>query len=379
MKKLKILALEPYYGGSHKAFLNTWISGSRHDWTLLTLPPTKWKWRMMHSAVTFAEEVKSFSQSTNQIPWDLIFCTDMLDLAKFKGLLPANFANIPTIAYFHENQMTYPTEYPKERDRHFAFSNITTALAADTVWFNSAFHMNEFLEAVAKFAKKGPDNKPTFMSSQIKKKSEVVPQGIKEFTQRQGSRISGPVRILWAHRWEFDKAPETFFKALKILKKKRNCEFRISVLGGRPGHTDQLFKNAEKEFAEIIDHWGFVESYDQYCQILQKVDIAVSTSNHEFFGISIAEAVSAGAFPVVPKRLAYPEILAKGKSDKGKLSFFYEGAHKQLAAHLQTVMNIIREQGTPWQGDRDRGLKKIEPFHWASLIPILDSKLNQIM
>ena len=37
-KHLKILALEPYYGGSHKAFLDGWIARSVHDWTLLSQP-----------------------------------------------------------------------------------------------------------------------------------------------------------------------------------------------------------------------------------------------------------------------------------------------------------------------------------------------------
>ena len=375
MKKLKILALEPYYGGSHKAFLDAWIAGSCHEWRVLTLPPTKWKWRMMHSAVTFAEELnKSQNHQITKSP-DLIFCSDMLDLAKFKGLISAQSATIPVIAYFHENQLTYPTEYPKERDLHFALSNITTALAADHVWFNSEFHMNEFLEATAKFAKKASDFKPLYITEQIKAKSSVVPQGVKKFPKRKSPRKPGPVRILWAHRWEFDKDPETFFKAVRILKKRRDCDFRISVLGGHAGHADKLFSVAEKEFSDLIDHWGYVDSYDEYCRILHNIDIAVSTSKHEFFGIGIAEAVSAGAFPIVPDRLAYPEILARDSLDKGKKSFFYEGSHKKLAEHLHSIISLIAAEDSPWQGDYDRGVRKVEQFHWNKLI----SKLDEMM
>ena len=32
------------------------------------------------------------------------------------------------------------------------------------------------------------------------------------------------------------------------------------------------------------------------------------TSNQDFFGISIVEAVSYGAHPILPKRLSYPEL-----------------------------------------------------------------------
>lgn len=374
--------MEPYYGGSHKAFLDNWISGSRHDWHLLTLPPTKWKWRMMHSAITFAEEIINHNGGTffnSNLP-DIVFCTDMLDLAKFKGLIPQQLAIKPTVAYFHENQLTYPTAYPKERDRHFALSNITTALAADQVWFNSAFHRDEFLNAVAEFAKKAPDNKPGFMAEKIKDKIQVVPQGIKKFPARSKKRKEGPVRILWSHRWEFDKDPETFFKAIRILKKRRDCEFRINILGGHIGHMgNKLFKNAEKEFAGLIDNFGYVENQQEYHKLLQNVDIAVSTAKHDFFGIGIAEAVSAGAFPVLPWRLAYPEILPEGNDDQGKLSFFYEGGHKQLAQYLMSIIQIIQDKGSPWQGDELRGIRKISDFFWESLIPKLDKKLEGVV
>ena len=35
---MKVLALEPYYGGSHKAFLDGWQKHSRHEFTVLGLP-----------------------------------------------------------------------------------------------------------------------------------------------------------------------------------------------------------------------------------------------------------------------------------------------------------------------------------------------------
>ena len=54
---MKILALEPYHGGSHKAFISGWSSNSRHEWTVLGLPAYKWKWRMRHAAITFADQV----------------------------------------------------------------------------------------------------------------------------------------------------------------------------------------------------------------------------------------------------------------------------------------------------------------------------------
>ena len=63
---MRILALEPYYGGSHRAFLDGWVQRSRHEWTLHTLPPNKWKWRMRHAAVTLAWDIESEVQGGAQ-------------------------------------------------------------------------------------------------------------------------------------------------------------------------------------------------------------------------------------------------------------------------------------------------------------------------
>ena len=141
--------MEPYYGGSHKAFIDGLSKASRHSWTVLTLPAHKWKWRMRHSAITFAAQAAHLPQEARDC--DLLFCSDMLNLAEFAGLAPAEIARLPKVIYFHENQLTYPVRFENERDCHFAMTNLTSALAADAVWFNSQFHADSFLAALPKF------------------------------------------------------------------------------------------------------------------------------------------------------------------------------------------------------------------------------------
>ena len=85
---MNVLAIEPYYGGSHQAFLDGWSARSRHEWTVLTLPAHKWKWRMRHGAVTFAEEAARRAEAGER--WDAIFCSDMLDLATYYATLSAD-------------------------------------------------------------------------------------------------------------------------------------------------------------------------------------------------------------------------------------------------------------------------------------------------
>lgn len=237
---MKILALEPYHGGSHKGFIDGLSRASGHAWTLLILPAHKWKWRMRHSAITFASEAAKLLNAGER--WELLFCSDMLNLAEFAALVPPELATLPKVIYFHENQLTYPVRLEDERDYQFAMTNLTAALAADAVWFNSQFHMNSFLVALSRFLKSMPDHQPLAAIETIRTKSSVHPPGIGEFPARP-ARKPGPIRILWAARWEHDKNPEDFFEAIGILKA-QNVPFRLSVIGQSFRDQPEVFKLA---------------------------------------------------------------------------------------------------------------------------------------
>ena len=187
---MNILALESYYGGSHKALLDGLSGRSRHRWTVLTLPAHKWKWRMRHSAITFAEQVRELVEKGQT--WDLLFCSDMLNLAEFVGLAPAEVACLPKITYFHENQVTYPVRFSDERDYQYAMTNLTSALCADTVWFNSDFHRDSFLDAMTAFLKSMPDHQPLAEVDNIRAKSAIYPPGI-EPVAGHVARTPGPI------------------------------------------------------------------------------------------------------------------------------------------------------------------------------------------
>ncbi|MFQ5491225.1 MAG: DUF3524 domain-containing protein [Phycisphaerae bacterium] len=287
---MNIVALEPYYGGSHRAFLDGWVSRSRHDWTVLTLPAYKWKWRMRHGAITLADRVGDLIEAGQQ--FDVLFCSDMLNLAEFLGLSCQAVRALPAIVYFHENQLTYPVRHESERDFHYAFTNITTALAADAVWFNSGFHRDEFLGALPGFLKRMPDYQPLEVIDRIAAKAGVQHPGIESFEPRRPRR-PGSMRILWAARWEHDKNPEAFFGAVRRLKAK-GVGFRISVIGESFRDCPPVFEWARAFFGEHIDHWGYQASRAEYVAVLGDADVVVSTAEHEFFGLAVAEAVAAG-------------------------------------------------------------------------------------
>ncbi len=370
---MRILALEPYFGGSHQAFLDGWSTHSRHAWTVLGLPAFKWKWRMRHSAYTLTEQVRGRMAAGEW--WEVLFCSDMLDLAAFYGLAPAELRRIPSVAYFHENQLTYPVQFESERDYHFGYTNMTTALAATRVWFNSAFNRDSFLEALPAFLKRMPDHQPTEAIERIRAKSGIQPQGVREMPQR-GKRNDGPPRILWAARWEHDKNPRLFFDALKQLKQ-QGTDFRISVIGQQFRDVPDVFAWAKDYFRRHIDRWGYQQTRGQYEAALREADVVVSTADHEFFGISVVEAIAAGALPVLPRRLAYPEIL-NGIAPADEELFFYNGEARVLADRLSLLARRLTA-GNLWQGDPRRGVRAVQKFTWPELAPRLDEALDQLV
>ncbi len=367
---MKVLALEPYYGGSHKAFLDGWTDHSRHDWTLLSLPDHMWKWRMRHAAITFAEDLGQRVEDGETR--DAVFCSDMLNLAEFRGLVPAAVRDLPAVSYFHENQLTYPVIEAKEYDYHFAFSNMTSALAAKQAWFNSAYHRDAFLEALEDFLKRMPDYQPLASVERIRERSRVMPPGIDPFPQHR-EREAGPMHVVWAARWEHDKAPGVFFEAIDCLEA-AGTDYRLSVIGGSGGRDPlPVFEEAREKLKHRIENWGYVESREEYREILGRVDVAVSTTEHEFFGIGIVEAVAAGAYPLVPERLAYPEVIG----GEGNEEFLYRHGAAGLVQRLLEVAETCKSGG-PWAGREDRGREMNERYAWSVLAPGYDDALEAL-
>jgi glycosyltransferase involved in cell wall biosynthesis len=369
---MRILALEPYYGGSHKAFLDGWSAAGKHEWTVLSLPAYKWKWRMRHAAVTFAEQTRRMlSQGAR---WDLLLGSDMLNLAEFLGLAPREIRDLPSLLYFHENQLTYPVRMENERDYQFAMTNMTSALAASAVWFNSAFHRDSFLQALEAFLTRMPDYQPFDAVARIQAKAEVFPPGVGVFAPR-GPRTPGPMRILWAARWEHDKNPEEFFKAAQQLKDRR-VSFRISVIGEQFREVPEIFAQARQHLAGHIDRWGYQQDRAEYEAALLEADVFVSTAAHEFFGLSAVEATLAGAYPLVPNRLAYPEVFGR-QNDGTAQEFFYEGGAKSLAARLADLADRLASNDSLFRATEPIRVK-LRRFAWPNLAPVLDDAAERI-
>jgi hypothetical protein len=241
---------------------------------------------------------------------DVLLASGMLSLAELAGALP-QLAALPKVVYFHESQLSYPVPKGETPDVHFGFTNLSTALAADGIVFNSRFHQEEFLGGIERFLKPMPDHRPRGLAAALRPKCSVVHPGIDcaELDRRRfdPDRSARPVTILWNHRWEFDKQPEVFFAALHALAAE-GFDFRVHLVGENFQVRPKVFLETKERLGGRIATFGHLPRREDYVHVLWDSDIVVSTAVQEFFGIAVMEAAYCRARPLLPRRLVYPEL-----------------------------------------------------------------------
>ena len=322
---------------------------------------------MRGGAVALAERAARLEDE-----FDVLFASDMVSLAELAALLPASLRALPRALYFHENQLTYPARFESERDYQFGFTNITSALAAEHVVFNSDFHRREFLGALPAFLRRMPDCEPPpgEIARRIEAKSVVVHPGIdvEDIPAPDRAGRDGPLAILWNHRWEFDKQPEAFFAALEKLAV-RGADFRVLVCGESFREVPEVFARARAALGARAEHFGFVASRAAYLVLLARADIVVSTAAHEFFGIAVLEACAAGCMPLLPARLSYPELVPEALHAR----CVYEKDSDLVArlAELAADPAAARGESRQWREIAER-------FAWPGQAAKMDALLEEV-
>uniref|UniRef100_A0A1I8FBB5 tRNA-queuosine alpha-mannosyltransferase n=1 Tax=Macrostomum lignano TaxID=282301 RepID=A0A1I8FBB5_9PLAT len=352
-----VLIIEPFYGGSHRQLID-YLTGEILPpgcWHLVAMTAKKWHWRARCSALHVAQQVAEAAKGH-------LFCSSVLSLAELVGLCPC-LAATKKLVYFHENQLVYPVRKMRgERDFQYGYNQILTALAADLVLFNSRHNMDTFLHGIDSFLNAMPDYRTRGLGTGIAAKSQILYLPIVPLasladgqlepkrcsatlcdldTQKQRSiqqqqqpqdwrlysshhrtlssilipsvpsnQLDNRLLILWPHRWEHDKNPDSFFTAIFALADSGETNFALCILGQSfAGPPPPAFEAAKKRLpSDQIAHWGYLENRQAYLACLSACHVVVSTAEHEFFGLAMLEATSAGCYPLAPRRLAYPEL-----------------------------------------------------------------------
>jgi len=360
---MKFLFIETFFQGSHRHFAEGLAACSSHEIDLLSMPGENYRWRMLGAALHLVDNMPALDK------YDGIIVSDLINLSDFKALLGK--ACPPVLVYFHENQITYPQPPGDKGAFQLGIINITTALAADIVCFNSRFQQDAFAEAVPAFLNRGRDFRPGDISTKIVAKSKVLHPGITlaDSTWNQTKKQTNPPLIIWNHRWGYDKNGDLFFDALKVLEKKK-LDFRLALMGENFGKIPDVFITAKKRFGPKILQYGFVQERKSYEKWLEKGAIVVSTANQENFGMSVIEAMIMGCLPLLPKRLSYPEILPHEFHDP----FLYKNKHDLAEKLSEMVADYDR-----FRAFQKPLAQKMRSFLWPDVVDEYDRMLERLV
>eukprot|EP00058_Branchiostoma_floridae_P024220 XP_002609710.1 hypothetical protein BRAFLDRAFT_285910 [Branchiostoma floridae] len=358
----EILLIEPFYGGSHKQLIDL-LCEEIPGCVKVVLPAKKWHWRARTSALYISQQIP------HQHNFRVLFASSVLNLAELLALRP-DLTQLRKLLYFHENQLVYPIRKHQDRDFQYGYNQVLSCLVADAVLFNSKYNLDTFLSSIKTHFNSMPDCRPKGLAEQIRPKCQVLyfpinfpahrkdchridklnkhrmniqaempssvgncaknDQDLSEeigkppssdhktatpepYDDQQGDlmkRKDGPLHIVWPHRWEHDKNPDLFFHTLYQLEEE-GCSFAVSVLGQEYTDVPEIFAEAAGRLKGKIHQWGHLAAKEDYYRLLNQADVVVSTADHEFYGVSMLEAVYCGCYPLCPNRLVYPEIFPK--------------------------------------------------------------------
>ncbi len=359
-----IFLVEPYGSGSHLAWAEGYQRHGNDDVQLLTLPGRFWKWRMFGGTLTLAQQAVELASRIG--PPDVVLASDMLDLPSFLGHAGNMLGSPKTVLYMHENQLTYPLSPTASDDLAYAYMNWSSMVRTDEVWFNSRFHLESVFEALPKFLKHFPDHRHVGLLDTVIEKSTVVPVGV-EFEWLEETEKTKPPLIVWNQRWEYDKDPVRLFQALHRLAD-GGIEFRLAVCGENFRNVPIEFEESRDRLEAQIVQFGYAER-DVYERLLLEASAVVSTAKHEFFGIGAVEAMAAGAVPVFPNDLSYPELIPTEVHDVT----LYDSAEE-----LDGLLSVALGDSSRNAEIRLRVVPAMRRFSWEAMAPVYDKRLRRL-
>ncbi len=344
---LRCAVIEPWLGGSHAAWVGGLVAHSRHRITVIGLEDRAWRWRLRASAPWFAQRIRELIEAPQ-----VIVVSGLVDAAALRALVGIR---IPMVLYMHESQSGYPGH---GWDVENAARNWVSMLTVDEVWFNSDYHRLVALEAHRRLQRAMPAEQR--VATSLEQKCRVVYPGVDLSWTRPRSGHDGPPVIVWPHRWDNDKNPAAFEAALDRLVD-AHLDFRLVLAGAeRPAGDDCRRRIARRHVDRVLAVGPF--QVEEYRRWLQRGDLVVSCTDHEFFGIAVVEALAAGSRPVLPDDFSYPEIVGPA------------GAHQLYprGSFGSALEAAVRNR-------RDSSAIDVSDFDWRTRIEEYDSLLEYLV
>jgi glycosyltransferase involved in cell wall biosynthesis len=355
-----ILVLEPWYRGSHRKWLDGWRSTSKHQINIIEGPDTGWRRSLLISPAHFAEAIAESSA-----PIDALVASTPIDLATVMGLLDPGISRPPTLLYMHESQIGYPPG-PKGGRAHGGIINDWRSIfAADRVAVATRFHEGVLMKQMPPFVEQLIEGAGAKLENKLSK-IELLPVGI-DTSRLAPTTVTGPLKVMWNHRWSYDKGPGEFAHALSVLAGEGH-EFDVYALGEVERSGRRAYERLLNQLNDRVILCGYQEE-DAYLRALCQSDLVVSSAQHDFFGLAVAEAIAAGARPLLPQRLAYPEIVPEAL----RAVLLYEtGLIEALRSVLTTPRELLHQH-------RSTTMAHVSAFNWSKLAPKYDDLIDDMI
>ena len=149
---------------------------------------------------------------------------------------------------------------------------------------------------------------------------------------------------------------------------KKGAEFKLVVLGEEFSNEEPCFTRARDLLKKHILQFGHVKSFTEYANWLWRANILPVTSNQDFFGASIIEAVYCKNIPLLPNRLTYPELF----NHENNHQYFYKSSD-DLLVMLENIindLNILNYQNLDHIASQ---------FDWGNIVNSYDTTFAKII
>lgn len=350
--QLDILALEPFYNAPRRAMLEMIQRCSRHRWTVLKLPPRRIERRLSVGATWFAEHL--FQHFSGNI--DVIFTSDAMNLTSLQRLVP-ELASKPSIVYFHEN---YLPELMSRRQGPLDLVNLSSAIAAREIWFNSNFHQRDFLKRAASLVARHPELATNDPMPRVIAKSCVAPPPV-DMSFSDDFRSSPPERqpdMIFVETRDADM--KLLNAGLEVLAEQR--PFHVMTVGPIDGLSDRWPRTPIRE-ADTLGQTKAMFSCSAFLSTRMN-------ANHDHLFV---RATQAGCRIVAPATGVYLELA----SDTAKSTTLYLPHPANLAQRLIDQLDSTQDRKAE-SADWRRRFGQLDPLTACRKIDERLDKLSSV-